>query len=417
MNRIVTKIGLLIVLIGSGLTAQSTLHVIYNINDKPQDSIYYGCQLDRQETVGIFGLIDTIVTEYLAGEAGPDFRVKLYRVPHRYDAVQAMLNDLPNQTEPEDGVIFVYSGHGFNHPNKVERWPSLDYCPEGGDCDPATSTLSLEEIYNRIKSTNVRMSLTIGSACNNTIDANDRQLEREKMEHARGSKGAGVQKLNDFDLFSKFRGHIIASASSPGEYGYLNDSIGSYYLSALLNVMSDAILSESGGTWASIFEKTTQTVKHVMGKTDQTPQFLMEVPEFNKPLYSGTETETEEYQPIDKSLYDEAWEEAFNREEAMEMLPYLLIQTLIETFPPDRSDRFDEKYSELERFYDQRVLRPHYDGYYVGLAGDYLELTIEDFNDEDYFEEEVVHARKLLPDLGDELRFEVEQFLETFIAE
>jgi hypothetical protein len=394
-----------------GLVAQSrTMHVIYNINDHRQDGIFQGCQKDRTNSQELFSTIGLLAQEMDMGIA-----VKEYPVSFNKNSITSFLDGLnPDQ---DDAIIFLFSGHGLISDNR-SRWPLMYYCTESAfeNFDAQNCTLSLKWVHDQLKATNVRMSIAISSSCNNDpfTDGNVEQLRRELREHTSGTTEGGQGQYN-FDLFTQFRGHILASGASPGEVAYLNDDLGSYYVNAFLNVMIDGLISDKATTWASIFKKTNTTVNNI--KPDQKPQFLIFKEDRN--MYSGALTgkyddDDGELLDFDDSEFSEEWETAFEVEEAVEMLPYILIKALIDQVSTDDPENFDLQAERIISFYDQEVLAPYYFNYQAedGLAQYYCEETVLSIQDE-YFNDDLELAIQLFPKLPQALQLSVLDFIET----
>ncbi|MEM1359885.1 MAG: hypothetical protein AAGF89_16890, partial [Bacteroidota bacterium] len=141
-----------------------------------------------------------------------------------------------------------------------------------------------------------------------------------------------------------------------------------------------------------------RTVKQVMEK-NQDPQFLIVKNDRN--MYSGPqggsyEDDLEKLEAIDASEYSEAWEAEFMREEALEMIPYLLVQGIIERADQLGGDGIERETDALVDFYDREILSPYYYGYSSdsGLAKYFIEATINDYEDQ-YFAEELEYAEDL----------------------
>lgn len=385
----------LCLLLSIGLFGQqnSTLHIIYNINDHQQDGIFIGCQKDRSSAKEVFGVVGEV-----AKQPGSGFSLAEHPVAFDKASVQALLNSM--SLAANDAVIFLYSGHGLKDDGN-NRWPMLYYCPEAevGQPNSTGCELSLKWVHEQLKAKDIRMSIALGSSCNNdpSGEANVEQLRRELAEHGSNSQPEGVAHYN-FDLITKFEGHILASASSPGQVAFLNDAIGSYYVAAFLNVLVDGLIAEQPTTWASIFKQTKKTVKHVM-KKNQDPQFL--IVKNDRYMYSGPQggsyaDDLAKFEAIDASEFSAAWEAEFMQEEALEMIPYLLVQGVIERAAQLGGDGIERETDALVNFYDREILAPYYYGYSSdsGLAKYFLEATIDDFEDE-YFKEELAYAEEL----------------------
>ena len=244
---------------------QQTLHLIYTANPFPRDSIYQGCQVDERNATELFTEIAT-----LAGEEGQPLVVQHHRPDYTKRELLRFLNDL--SPAPEDAVVFMFSGHGIEDPAQ-NNWPLLYYCdePETEAFDFDGCGLSLERIHELLRATGVRMSLAIASSCNHDpLLEEDEQVVRSLEE----SHQLTAVTNHDFGLFTRFRGHVIASASKAGQPAYLTDEHGSYYVRALLDAIIDGLVAEGGSSWSQILRGTDQRVQQGFGK-EQEAQFLI----------------------------------------------------------------------------------------------------------------------------------------------
>ncbi|MTB52793.1 caspase family protein [Lewinella sp. W8] len=402
---------ILLLFAAGGLLGQAkTLHVIYNINDHQQDGIFQGCQQDRTNSEELFSTIGQLAREM-------DMGIQVKEHPVQFN--KASITDFLTNLDPgmDDAIVFLFSGHGMISDNR-SRWPLMYYCQEAEfeNFNAENCTLSLKWVHDQLKAMNIRMSMAISSSCNNDpfTDGNVEQLRREMREHSSGTTEGGEGHYN-FDLFTQFNGHILASGASPGEVAYLNDDLGSYYINAFLNVMIDGLISDKATTWASIFKKTNTTVNNI--KPDQKPQFL--IFRDNRNSYSGELTgkyddDDAELFGFDEADFSKEWETAFEIEEALEMLPYILVKALIDQVSMEDTENFDFQAERIIAFYDQEVLTPYYFDYAAedGLAQYYCEETVLSIQDK-YFNEDFELAMELFPLLPEALRRRVAAFVDT----
>lgn len=391
---------------------QRTLHVVYTVDPHEEDDIRNGCQLDGRNIDELFTALGEIAADTEQGLA-----VRIHRPEYTGEAIEGFLRQLP--AGPDDAVVFLFSGHGFMQPGEVSRWPLLYFCALGKDIDPeqfrpAACGMPLQRIHELLKDKGIRMSLTIGSSCNDDITvARAEQVVRRLNDHslAEGPTGAGGA-LN-FDLFTEYRGHILASASLPGQVAYLNDSIGSYYVDALVDVLVDGLAAQEGASWASILSKTKDVVTNVR-KKEQDPQFIMF--ENEETRYSDPERrfadEAGVPMGIEESAYNRAFEREFDCQRAITVLPYILLNELVSRVDTEDDAVFEYEFERLRSFFVDTVLRPNHDHYTAEMADRLLEAPMIDM-DTGNFAAVLDYARGVRPDLGPVLGPQVTTFIES----
>lgn len=243
------------------------------------------------------------------------------------------------------------------------------------------------------------MSLTIGNSCNNVPGdeaANERAkgLKKQKQEDQDGEKN-----MQNMALLTQFKGHIIASGASPGQFAYTNDEDGSYFVNELTNVLLEGLLfADNPTSWASMLKKTRDEVQKE--KPDQRPQFLIVAD--NKKMYSEgsnnyvdkasyeelgldvPEVDDEYYDSLelddfDEDDYAEEWEMEFDQhgmeEQALENLPYILLNSI---YLDDNNVSSDE----LNRMYQYYLNRMDDSGYDQETAKMMFEFAREDLGSE-----------------------------------
>lgn len=393
--------------------AQSTtLHIVYNINGNTTDEIHKGCSLDRTNAHDLFYMVGQV-----AQESGIPLKVKEYDARFNVEGAVAQINGL--EVSPNDGIIFIFSGHGVLK-DKTRRWPQLVYTPEaqmsGGVNDLAS--LALKDVHEAIVNTGARMSLTLGSACSEDltgkVDVN--QLLLEMKEHQNTNEQSKTLS-NNFGIFTEYEGHIISSGASPGQFAYVNEEVGSHFINVLLNTIIDGLIAESPTSWGSIFKKTKENVAHLQ-KNKQVPQFM--IVKSNRQMYSGDINEHYSDDDPDMALtyisqdeYNLEWEQEYEREEAIELLPYLLIDALFQKVSSEDTNNFDRQAERMYAFYNDEILANYYFGFDPGsgLHKIYCDQAIEDYADASIFGSYLGDASRLYPVLLPEVKQRVEAFI------
>jgi hypothetical protein len=249
-------------LISFDLAAQGngTLHLITSI-DYINSDIALGCKKDHENADELFKVV--------AEMGGMNYRP----VNLRFDRDQVIEFVVNFTCDPEDVVVFLYSGHGFQYDNDGDLWPwpHLFYCKreEAGATDACE--LDLEEVYELLKEKNPRMSMTLGNSCNDPLDSSEGSTGTSGEDFDFSEPGAKLQKAG---LFTNFRGHIIASASSPGQGSYTTDEEGAYFIIEFFKHIAIGLDSDQPTSWKNILERTKNSVTE--RNANQTPQYRIE---------------------------------------------------------------------------------------------------------------------------------------------
>jgi len=168
------------------------------------------------------------------------------------------LNQL--SVKPDDAVIFYYSGHGGRMSSKKTKWPSLFI---GG------SLLDFDWIISTLERKNPRFFMAISDSCNNILD------------YSSGRSHIGKPKPENYQqLFLKYRGSVIASSSSPGEYSWGTPRNGGLFTLTFLNSLNKE-LGSSNPNWQNIMRRAEKPIK--VRQYVQKPQYDIQLKPVTQP--------------------------------------------------------------------------------------------------------------------------------------
>ncbi len=160
------------------------------------------------------------------------------------------------EPDPDDMVVFYYSGHGFRTGSADTKYPFLSM-----DGDDLELYWVFEQLYNK----NPRLLIAMADACNNIIP--DEYTPDDPDEKSRVE---GNVTNNYRALFREASGAIIASSSVPGQYSQALPDGGAFTLEWLASIRE--VASSSNPTWPAIMDGSDEPILFYGGDR-QDPQF------------------------------------------------------------------------------------------------------------------------------------------------
>ncbi|MBK8921222.1 MAG: caspase family protein [Saprospirales bacterium] len=248
-----------------GVTGQGgTLHLIASIDNVNSD-IRQGCQQDYQSAVNHFSAV--------AQDAGMGFNQQL--LSFDLGAVTEYIQGF--ECGPNDVVVFFYYGHGVRYEDDGQEWPwpYLYYCEKNPDNDPESCELDMDWVQEQLIAKNARMTIVLGDSCNDVQDSPEANNYLAGESAAREDPDPSEENsYSNLDLIRAFRGHIIASAASPGQTSETNNAEGSYFAVEFFHFLLEALTTSNPTSWENILRKTKAKVQQVSGGS-QTPQYCV----------------------------------------------------------------------------------------------------------------------------------------------
>lgn len=160
------------------------------------------------------------------------------------------VNDL--NIQPDDIVLFYYSGHGFRDKAKdPSPWPYLYFNIDD-------SFLDYEQVIGELKYKNPRFLLTIVDVCNSYIDSESRSLVRRGAEMISKNMQDKINK-NYAHLFLGYKGTINITSSSTGEYSWGGADGGAFTVS-FDKTLKNKVKNSDNPTWEDILDETKEVI-------------------------------------------------------------------------------------------------------------------------------------------------------------
>jgi len=151
------------------------------------------------------------------------------------------------KVESNDIIFFYYTGHGFNVKISTSIFPILSLK------DISHHTISIDEISEKLKRKNARLTITFGDLCNSYKATSLRSLR--KTLHP---KGIDVKEDNNAilrQLFVDTKGAIKIASSQLGQISNAYDD-GSLYTLSFDKALAEAIDKNENVTWTSLLSDT-----------------------------------------------------------------------------------------------------------------------------------------------------------------
>ena len=160
------------------------------------------------------------------------------------------------KVNPNDLIIFSYSGHGHRLKSTPSRWPLMD--------TPGRIT-DFAVVIEKIKNKNPRQFIILADCCNALVELPARRF----LYSARQLNYNAIKQM-----FVLSNIQIAASGSLPGQFSYGNNELGGIFTSSFISNLTNALLS-NGSKWEELFQKTRQDVVNISGLSgnEQTPQY------------------------------------------------------------------------------------------------------------------------------------------------
>ena len=226
----------------------ATLHLIIVANTDEKD-IGGSCKNDMNRAILTFNDIH----EFLGLDNPPVIRT----VSGNKFSLKAVQDEITRlDPEPNDIVIFYYSGHGFRKPEDKRPYPYLDLRSKTDTVKKAylAKSLNIEDIFDSIKKKGARFNLVLSDCCNNLVTQTNKTGDPISE-----TKDAGLDWSEDNakKLFlNPVKQSIIATAAKEGQLATGNLNFGGFFSYFFTAAMHDHFsILKKDISWEKILEQ------------------------------------------------------------------------------------------------------------------------------------------------------------------
>jgi hypothetical protein len=232
-----------------------TLHLMV-VADTEDPDIGFSCALDKRKMTAEFEGIAQVL----------DIGISKHIIDGEYFSKQNVLSVINQiQPNPNDVILFYYSGHGFRWRNQDDGYPQLFLKTNKYDGLSSETSMSLASVYQTLVTKGARLTIVLGDCCNSEVQME--QVTNANFLTMRATRDYQLDNLSELILNSS--GSVIATAASPGEAAYCNQSNGGFFTNSFLQAFRQEIgvLSNDEVKWDDILNYTGQYTKQKASET------------------------------------------------------------------------------------------------------------------------------------------------------
>lgn len=225
-----------------------TFHLLLVANTEVSD-IGVACQRDLNNLKGEFSAIAKVL--------GMDYDEQVVAASS-YNKANVVKMVRGMKANPNDVLMFVYTGHGFRFDNQKDYFPNIDLRSSNYD-DIKKSYIAMTDIYDELVKKGARLNIILSDCCN-TKAGLDAPMTNVNSLFSRSNTNFDINKLQT--LFLGSRGNIKATASSPGEMSWCGQNGGFFILSFLESLRSQiSPLQQAAPSWDNLVSNAMTLAK------------------------------------------------------------------------------------------------------------------------------------------------------------
>lgn len=266
MRHMAAALGLGVIFMASLPVAAATLHVIV-VGDTQDPDIGVGVETDTKkfsrEMERVAEATDLNLSDVIV--KGSNFNIQ-----NLARTIRAI------RVEPDDVIVFLYSGHGLGKQGKETKWPYM-VLPDAASGKHAPADFA--DVVDLLGERRPRLLVALVDACNNfgpdAKGARNDRVQGVPIRQLNADLKTGYQRL-----FLDGSGTLIAAAASPSEVAN-GEVTGGVLTNGFLRALADEVARPSP-SWQSIAGAATEPLSRTSpsGKTErQTPFYRIDMAE------------------------------------------------------------------------------------------------------------------------------------------
>jgi hypothetical protein len=168
--------------------------------------------------------------------------------------------------EPNDILIFYYSGHGYRKDDDKRRFPYFDLRATDEE-DYLTQTMQHEDVQGLLEKKNARLTLVFSDCCNSHVDASNPiappPLAKKSLAHVWNEKNVRALFL---DPTKKM---VLSTAADSSQYAAFARAFGGLFSFSLNNALLNATSkNDPAPTWFTLLEATRNETLRLSRRSD-----------------------------------------------------------------------------------------------------------------------------------------------------
>lgn len=163
------------------------------------------------------------------------------------------------QPGSDDIIMFLYTGHGFRWNDQNDRFPYLDLRANSYQPINDQTTISFTSVYQSLVAKGARLTIVVSNCCNSNVGIN--QMSSSNFLVTMSNQNYELDNLSKLLLESS--GSLMATAASPSEYAWCNNSNGGFFTNSFLQAFRQeiSVLNNEEVDWDGILDNAISSTR------------------------------------------------------------------------------------------------------------------------------------------------------------
>lgn len=176
----------------------------------------------------------------------------------------------------EDGIVFIYTGHGFN--NNESKWPVFVQTIYVNSVEALRKQTPFEEVINTLEQKDCRLKIAIADCCNSYSTSSLDRIDFVQSLKGISSLSFSIRKKSRLDeLYAKSKGIAYCASSQPGQKSFIDHNEGSFFLSAFIDVHKELTSISGAANWETLLNKSSERTKRLAKITDKNQSPILDM--------------------------------------------------------------------------------------------------------------------------------------------